>query len=201
MRNSFIYLASASPRRKALLAQIGVPLKMLLPGKDEDVEALEEIETGEAPRHYVMRVTAFKAGAGLLRLRARALPDAPLLVADTTVVLGRKILGKPRDRDDATQMLTALSGRTHRVLTAVAVTQGTRLDLALNESRVAMRVLTARDISRYIDTGEPFGKAGAYGIQGHAAAFVTRISGSHSGIMGLPLAETAQLLSSFGVEF
>jgi septum formation protein len=201
MAYPFVYLASASPRRKDLLKQIGVSFKMLLPSDDENIEALETVKRGESSRHYVMRVAALKAAAGLLRLRSRGLPDAPLLTADTTVVLGREILAKPANRDQAEAMLSALSGRTHRVLTAVAVAHRKRLDLALNESRVTMRTLTAKEISRYIETKEPFGKAGAYGIQGHAAAFITRILGSHSGIVGLPLAETAQLLASFGVDF
>jgi septum formation protein len=201
MSHPFIYLASASPRRKELLKQIGVSFKMLLPSDEENIEALESVHGGESSRHYVMRVAALKAGSGLVRLRSRGLADAPLLAADTTVVLGRQILGKPADRNAAEAMLTALSGRTHRVLTAVAVAHGKRLDLALNESRVTMRALSAKDISRYVDTKEPFGKAGAYGIQGRAATFVTRVVGSHSGIVGLPLAETAQLLASFGVDF
>jgi septum formation protein len=201
MSYTFIYLASASPRRKDLLKQIGVSFKMLLPSDEENIEALETINPGESSRHYVMRVAALKAGSGLVRLRTRRLADAPLLAADTTVVLGRRILAKPADRNEAEAMLLALSGRTHRVLTAVAVAHRKRLDLALNESHVTMRTLTPKDISRYISSREPFGKAGAYGIQGHAAAFVTHITGSHSGIVGLPLAETAQLLASFGVDF
>jgi septum formation protein len=199
--HSFIYLASASPRRRELLAQIGVEFRMLLAAPNEDVEGLEVPEKNESARHYVMRVTALKAGAALMRLRSRKLVDAPLLVADTTVSIEGMLLGKPRDGKDATRMLQRLSGRTHRVLTAVAVAYRRRLDFALSESRVTMAVLDAATLAHYLESGEAFGKAGAYAIQGRAAAFITRISGSHSGIVGLPLAETAQLLKSFDVKF
>ena len=199
-RSGFIYLASQSPRRHELLRQIGVAFEALLPGADEDSEALEAALPKEAPRHYVQRVAALKAGAAVLRLRARNLPPAPILAADTTVALGRQILGKPRDARDAGAMLQSLSGASHRVLTAVAVTDGRSLDLALSESRVWFRQLSTRAVTEYVASGEPLGKAGAYAIQGRAAAFVSRISGSHSGIVGLPLFETAVLLERYGVE-
>lgn len=198
-RSSFIYLSSQSPRRQELLRQIGVRFKLLLPDETEDAEALEAQLPGESPRHYVLRVTALKAGAAVVRHRRRGLPPAPILAADTTVALGRRILGKPRDAADAQDMLAALSGTTHRVLTAVAVTAGRRLELALSESRVTFRPVTAREIRAFVATGEADGKAGAYAIQGHAAAFASHISGSHSGIVGLPLFETARLLESFGL--
>jgi len=194
----FIYLASQSPRRQELLRQLGVPFELLLADASEDAEALEAEQAGEAPAHYVQRVTALKAGAAILRRRARGLPEAPILAADTTVVLGRRLLGKPVDAADARAMLARLSGKTHRVLTAVAVTDGQRLELALSSSRVRFAPLDAATIERYVATGEPLGKAGAYAIQGRAAAFVEAIEGSHSGIVGLPLFETAQMLARLG---
>lgn len=197
----FVYLASQSPRRQELLRQLGVPFALLLPDADEDAEALEVRTPGEDPRHYVQRVTALKAGAAVLRLRRRGLAPAPILAADTTVALGQSILGKPADDADAAAMLGRLSGRLHHVFTAVAVTDGKRLALALSDSRVRFAPLDAATIARYVATGEPRGKAGAYAIQGGAAAFVSNIAGSHSGIVGLPLFETAGLLRQFGWDF
>lgn len=197
---SFVYLGSQSPRRRELLAQLHVAHELLLADDDEDAEALERVEAGESPRAYVRRVTRLKADAALARLIDRRLPDAPLLVADTTVAIDDAILGKPADVDDARRMLAALSGRVHRVLTAVAIAHGDRIEEALSESRVRFRVLAPAEIDAYIATGEPFGKAGAYAIQGRAARFVERISGSHSGIVGLPLYETMELLHRFGVD-
>lgn len=193
----FIYLASQSPRRRQLLDQIGVRHLLLLPGADEDAEALEAVQPGEAPARYVVRVTGLKLSAALARLRARGLQPAPVLCADTTVALGRHILGKPADADEAAHMLRRLSGSTHRVLTAVAVGQGRRRAQRLSESRVSFAPLTPRQIRAYVQSGEPLGKAGAYGIQGRAAAFVADMRGSYSGIMGLPLFQTAQLLRTF----
>lgn len=193
-----IYLASQSPRRQELLAQIGVRFELLLAGADEDAEGLETLLTGEMPRHYVQRVTALKAGAAIVRRSSRHLPVAPILAADTTVALGRTILGKPANDDDARAMLRRLSGTVHRVLTAVAVTDGKRLDMRLSESRVRFGELSDAMIDAYIASGEPAGKAGAYALQGRAAAFVERIEGSHSGIVGLPLFETACLLRAHG---
>ncbi len=197
--SAFVYLASQSPRRAELLNQLGVRFVPLKPDPDEDSESLEAQWSGESARHYVQRVTALKAGAALVRLKVRKLADAPILAADTTVAVGRTILGKPADAADARRMLTLLSGRSHRVLTAVALARGRRLDMLLSESRVNFRVLKRADIEAYIQSGEPFGKAGAYAIQGRAATFVTHISGSQSGIVGLPLCETALLLERFGV--
>ena len=190
----FIYLASQSPRRRQLLEQLGVRLSLLLPDDAEAAEALEAVRPGEAPATYVRRVTGLKLQDALRRLNDRHLPPAPVLCSDTTVALGRQILGKPRDAQDAADMLARLSGQTHRVLTAVAIQSGQRRVDALSDSRVRFAALTPADIAAYIASGEWEGKAGAYAIQGRAAAFVEHISGSYSGIMGLPLFETAALL-------
>ncbi len=192
-----VYLASQSPRRSQLLEQLGVRHTLLLPSADEDAEALEVVLPGEAPADYVQRVTRLKLEAALRRRIARGLPDAPVLCADTTVALGRSILGKPRDAEDASRMLARLSGRSHRVLTAVALGQGTRMVQALSVSQVRFAVMDAHDIETYVASGEPMGKAGAYAVQGLAAAHIARISGSYSGIMGLPLFETAHALRQF----
>jgi len=192
----FIYLASQSPRRSQLLSQIGVAHELLLAGPDEDAEGLEEVRPGEAPRAYVQRVTLLKLEAAQQRLKKRGLPAAPILCADTTVSMGRQILGKPVDAQDAGRMLAALAGNTHRVMTAVAVATSTGCLQACSTSQVRFAPLTPGQISAYVATGEPMGKAGAYAIQGHAAAFIARISGSYTGIMGLPLFETAELLAA-----
>lgn len=194
-----LYLASQSPRRARLLEQIGVTAALLLPDPGEDAEALEATRPGELPAAYVRRVTRAKLQAAVARLRRRGGVPAPVLCADTTVALGRRILGKPADADDARAMLRALSGRTHRVLTAVAVHDGRRTHAALNVSHVRFGVLPAASIDAYVAGGEPFGKAGAYAIQGAIAAWIEHIDGSHSGIMGLPLHETARLLRAAGV--
>ena len=190
----FIYLASQSPRRRQLLEQLGERLSLLLPDDAEAAEALEAVRPGEAPATYVRRVTGLKLQDALRRLNDRHLPPAPVLCSDTTVALGRQILGKPRDAQDAADMLVHLSGQTHRVLTAVAIQSGQRRVDALSDSRVRFAALTPADIAAYIASGEWEGKAGGYAIQGRAAAFVEHISGSYSGIMGLPLFETAALL-------
>ena len=197
--HDFVWLASQSPRRLQLLEQLGVAQRPLLPGPDEDAEALEAERPGERPEDYVCRVTRAKLQAARRRLAERGLEPAPILCADTTVALGRRILGKPADADDAARTLAALSGRTHRVLTAVAVSRGARTLLALSTSRVRFGVLPPAVIERYVAEGEPFGKAGAYAIQGRIAAFIERIDGSHSGIVGLPLFETRRLLVEAGV--
>ncbi len=196
---SFVYLASQSPRRRDLLEQVDIAYVVLPPFPGEDVEALEARLGGETPRRYVRRVTGLKADAALARIERGGLREAPVLVADTTVAIGHRILGKPRDDGDARRMLRELSGRTHRVLTAVAVATTDRRHETLSESRVRFRRLTDDDIAAYCATGEPFGKAGAYAIQGRAAAFVERIAGSQSGIVGLPLFETMRLLRRFGI--
>ncbi len=196
---SFIYLASQSPRRSQLLQQIGVTHRMLPAGDEEDAEALEALVPGELPDVYVQRVTRLKLAAACRRLAQRGLPPAPVLCADTTVALGRRILGKPADAAEATDMLRRLSGRTHRVLTAVAVHDGRRSRAALQVSHVRFAAMPEAAIAAYVASGEPFGKAGAYAIQGAVAAWVAHIDGSHSGIMGLPLHESALLLRAAGV--
>jgi septum formation protein len=195
----FIYLASQSPRRRQLLEQLGVRHELLLPDASEDAESLEAVAGAEAPARYVQRVTGLKLDAAVQRLARRGLPAAPVLCSDTTVALGRRIYGKPADADDAARMLRALSGTTHRVLTAVALQHGRRRTTALSESRVTFAPISARQIQAYVASGEPMGKAGAYAVQGRAAAFISRLSGSYSGIMGLPMFETAQLLRAIGV--
>ena len=199
MKHRFVYLASQSPRRSQLLQQIGVHHRLLVAGADEDAEALEALCPGELPDVYVQRVTRLKLAAACARLTRHGLPPAPVLCADTTVALGRRILGKPADAAAAADMLQRLSGRTHRVLTAVAVHDGRRARSALQVSHVRFAAMSAADIAAYVGSGEPFGKAGAYAIQGAAAAWVAHIDGSHSGIMGLPLHETALLLRAAGV--
>jgi septum formation protein len=197
---SFVYLASQSPRRRELLTQWGVRHELLLPDADEDAEALEAVRANEAPASYVQRVTALKLEAAMARLKRRGLPAAPVLCADTTVALGRRILGKPADAAEARRMLADLSGRPHRVLTAVAVGKGARRWTALSASSVVFDALTPTQIRRYVEGGEPMGKAGAYAIQSALAGWIGHIEGSHSGIMGLPLFETAQLLKKAGVK-
>ncbi len=197
--HDFIYLASQSPRRRQLLEQLGVRCELLLPDASEDAEALEAERAGELPLAYVQRVTRAKLHAARQRLTQRGLPPAPILCSDTTVALGRRIHGKPRDAADAAAILQQLSGRTHRVITAVAVASGASESLSVSTSRVTFAELDAESIERYIASGEPFGKAGAYAIQGAAGAWVKRIDGSYTGIMGLPLFETAGLLRAVGV--
>lgn len=197
----FIYLASQSPRRSQLLEQLGVRHELLLPGADEDAEAMEAVLLNETPAAYVKRVTQLKLDAAVQRMKQRGLPNAPILCSDTTVALGRMIYGKPADASDAARMLGELAGARHRVLTAVAVGSGRKRQLALSESHVTFAPLSPRQIRHYVASGEPMGKAGAYAVQGRAAAFISHISGSYSGIMGLPMFETAQLLQSFGFKF
>lgn len=197
--HDFVYLASQSPRRQQLLGQLGVQPELLLPDEHEDAEALEALLPGELPAPYVQRAARAKLQAARQRLKRRALRPAPILCADTTVALGRRILGKPADAGQAREMLSALAGRSHRVLTAVAVWDGRRTHEALSLSHVHVAPLPAGLIEAYIASGDPFGKAGAYGIQGPIAGWISHIRGSHSGIMGLPLHETAQLLRRSGV--
>ena len=196
--SDFIYLASQSVRRSQLLDQLGVRHTLLLADANEDSESIEEALPGEAASRYVRRVTALKLEAALLRLQRRGLPSAPVLCADTTVAQGRRLLGKPVDAADARRMLSILSGHSHRVLTAVAIQQGHKRRDMLSVSSVTFAAMTPLQIARFVQTGEPLGKAGAYAVQGRAAAYISRIGGSHTGIMGLPLHETAQLLREFG---
>ncbi len=195
-----IYLASKSPRRRELLTQIGVRFDLLLfrtePREDEEVN--ESWLAGETPETYVQRVARAKAAFGVDLLAQRPLVVRPVLAADTTLDLDGEIIGKPRDEADAENILGRLSGRSHRVLTAIAVGRGDRLEHRLSVSEVRFRPLSADEIRHYVRSGEPMDKAGAYGIQGRAAAFIEEIHGSHSGIVGLPLCETALLLREFG---
>jgi septum formation protein len=199
----FVYLASQSPRRQELLQQLGVRYELLLPRPDEDAEALEAERPGEPAHDYVVRVCQAKAQAARARLVAGAHREAPILVADTTVTIDDAILGKPVDAEEAIAMLARLAGREHEVLTALAVVaaNGTLLPAALSVSRVRFAAVQADALARYVASGEPFGKAGAYGVQGRAAEFIERIEGSYSGIMGLPLFETAALLRAASIDF
>ena len=196
----FIYLASQSPRRSQLLDQLGVRHELLLPGPEEDSEGLEVAIKNEAPTAYVKRVTGLKLDAALARMLERDLPPAPILCSDTTVALGRRIYGKPENAKDAVRMLSELAGCQHRVLTAIIVQYGHNRLEALSESRVTFAPLTAAQIKGYVASGEPLGKAGAYAVQGRAAGFISQIRGSYSGIMGLPMFETAQLLCALGLK-
>lgn len=195
----FVYLASQSPRRRQLLEQLGVIYELLLPDVDENAEALEAVLPREAPLAYVQRVTQLKLDAALARRQRRGLPAAPVLCSDTTVALGRMILGKPLDGPDAARILSALSGKTHRVLTAVTLGTEQQRQQAVSISKVTFAAMTETQIQAYVDSGEPMGKAGAYGVQGRAAAHISHISGSYSGIMGLPMFETNTLLNGFGL--
>lgn len=196
-----IYLASRSPRRRDLLTQIGVRFHLLLfradPEPDPDLD--ETVLRGETPAVYVKRVARAKAEAGWARLEQRNLPRAPVLSADTTVALQGRILGKPRDRQEAAEMLAALSGKRHEVLTAVALMYDAHLEVALSESEVQFCELGEADIREYLATGEADDKAGAYAIQGAGAVLVRRVEGSVTNVIGLPLAETRALLSTVGL--
>lgn len=189
MPEPVIYLASRSPRRAELLRQVGVVFELI------ELDVDESVEPGEQAADYVRRVAEEKAWAGI-GVRERALP---ILGADTAVVVDGDILGKPSGREEALGMLARLSGRTHRVLSSVAVADGDSCHVALNETRVTFRSLAPAEAAAYWATGEPADKAGAYGIQGMGAIFVERIEGSYSGVMGLPLFETARLLERYGI--
>jgi len=197
-RHSFVYLASQSPRRKQLLEQLGIKFELLLPDASEDAEALEVVRPNEKPRTYVQRVTALKLEAALQRLKNRGLTPAPVLCSDTTVAIGNTIFAKPDNAEHAKEMLRQLSGQTHRVLTAVSIGTMRKQSRALSISQVRFADLSKQDIDRYVASQEPLGKAGSYAIQGKAAAFISHISGNYSGIMGLPMFETAHLLREFG---
>jgi septum formation protein len=212
MKYDFIYLASQSPRRQELLSQIGVRFELLLPTPEEDAESLEIVLANESAADYTQRVTIAKSIAALKRWYQRRqvdieLPWAPILCADTTVSLpgspDHAILGKPIDEEDAIRILQILSGQTHWVYTAVAITPEPKSKpvCALQKSRIRFATLSLEQIERYVSSGEAFGKAGAYGIQGMAATFIEEISGSYSSIMGLPLFETTQLLQAAHVRF
>lgn len=198
---SRLYLASQSPRRRELLKQIGVRFELLLlrndPRRQIDVDELPLAQ--EAPVAYVERVCCEKARAAVEALHLRALRAAPILTADTVVTVDGKILGKPDDHSHAADILRQLSGRTHEVITAVAVAMDERTECRVVTTRIRFAVLDDARIRRYLAGGEAHGKAGAYGIQGQAAAFVEHLEGSYSGVVGLPLFETVELLKSFGI--
>lgn len=196
-----IYLASKSPRRRDLLRQIGVDFDVLsfrIGERGEDADVDETPFPDEAVDRYVERLALAKAQAGMRRVLWRKMLRRLVLAADTALEVDGTIIGKPADAADAHAILARLSGRRHRVLTAVAISDGERTRSRLSVSEVSFRTLSEHDIRRYVATGEPFDKAGAYAIQGHAAIFVEEIRGSYSGIMGLPLFETAALLETFG---
>jgi septum formation protein len=194
----FVYLASQSPRRQALLDQIGVAYQVLLPTDPEAAEALEAVLPLESALKYVKRVTRLKLQSAMQQMQQQSLVSAPVLCADTTGVVDSLILGKPANASEATKMLSLLSGKTHLVLTAVAIGHNQDIHLALSRSRVKFALMTALEIQDYVASQEPMGKAGAYAIQGRASAFISRVSGSYSGIMGLPLYETTLLLKKIG---
>ena len=200
MSAPLLYIASKSPRRQALLRQLDIEFETLLLrealGRDRDV--VEQAHDAEPALHYVERIARTKAQVGWQRMQNRKLAERPVLSADTEVVLDGEVFGKPRDADDAVRMLKRLSGRTHQVLTAVAVRFRDAIEVDVSTSKVTLRRLAAAEIERYAATGEPLDKAGGYAVQGRAAAFVARIEGSYSGIVGLPLCETATLLGRVG---
>ena len=200
IHNQRIYLASASPRRRELLKQVGVHFEVLLlrthhPRCDVDEAPL----LGERPEDYVVRVARAKAEAGCKHLHERHLPRFPVLAADTTVTVDGDIIGKPDGREDAEAILQRLSGKTHQVMTGIAVAFENRIESTLSITHVEFKQLDAEEIRRYVATGEPHDKAGAYAIQGRGAIFISCIEGSYSGVMGLPLFETAQLLQQFHI--
>jgi septum formation protein len=196
-----IYLASKSPRRRELLRQIGVEFELLLlrdqTPRGPDVN--EHVHPGELPQDYVARVTSEKAAFAWSMMLQRRLPMRPVLAADTTVVIDGNILGKPASTGEAVDMMRLLSGRTHQVLTSIALHLNQHSWQVTQTSDVSFSRLSEEQISRYCATQEPYDKAGGYGIQGHAALFIRHIAGSYSGIMGLPLFETAQLLQEAGI--
>lgn len=196
-----LYLASKSPRRQELLRQLDIEFETLLLrealGRDRDV--VETALDAEPAAHYVERMARTKAQVGWQRMHDRKLAERPVLGADTEVVLDGEVFGKPANIDDAIRMIKRLSGRTHQVLTAVALRYRDRTEVEVSVSRVTLRRLGAAEIERYAATGEPLDKAGAYAVQGRAAAFISRLEGSYSGVVGLPLCETAVLLARMGV--
>lgn len=196
-----IYLASRSPRRRELLKQIGVPFELLLLREDlrRGVDVDETPLPDESPGVYALRIVGAKVRAAAHQIAQRGLPQKPALAADTSIVFDESIIGKPDSPEHAARILRALSGREHQVLTAVAVVLREQIETQISVSSVWFRELSDAEIRRYIASSEPLDKAGAYAIQGRAGAFVTRIAGSYSGIMGLPLAETIDLLQRFDV--
>jgi septum formation protein len=198
---SRIYLASRSPRRRELLRQIGVHYEVLLLRESADREDVDETPLpDESSVAYVERIACTKAATGWARLTQRSIPRYPVLGADTAVIVDDEILGKPIDRQAACDMLCKLAGRSHEVVTGVALAYEGRCEVLVNTSVVTFRALDDAEVRAYVSTGEPLDKAGGYAIQGRAAPFITNLSGSYSGVMGLPLYETAQLLERFGIK-
>jgi septum formation protein len=197
-----VYLASKSPRRQELLRQLGVDFTELLlrEAASRRRDIVETPRTDEPPLEYIKRVARTKAAVGWHQMGRRSLAPKPVLAADTDVVLNGAVLGKPKDATSATEMLRRLSGQTHEVSTAVAVRWNTQIIITVSSSRVTFRALTDDEIDRYVATSEPFDKAGAYAIQGRGAAFVSHLEGSYSGVMGLPLFETAEILAKIGYQ-
>lgn len=197
--NQRIYLASRSPRRRELLDQVGVEFDTLLfrgPPRD-DMDVSEAPKPGEDPMSYVKRIACSKAEGGARRVTWRNLRNQPVLAADTTLDVDGRIVGKPDNADQAREILRLIAGREHSVITAVALANEHEMQFKVSVNRVRFGAMTSEDIERYISTGEPFDKAGAYGVQGFAAAYIAEIHGSYSGIMGLPLYETVELLRHF----
>ena len=196
----FFYLASQSPRRHQILRDIGASFKPLdlIEGVSSDADFDESILEGEKPLAYVSRVSMLKARAGQRHLKKNLLVNAPVLSADTTVAINEIILGKPVDKEDAQHMLERLSGKTHEVISVVSMHFEDKIEQMTSVTKVTMKQLSTDEIQRYIESDEPFGKAGGYGIQGLASLFISRIEGSYSGVMGLPIFETGRLLESFG---
>lgn len=196
-----IYLASRSPRRRELLKQIGVPFELLLLRTDlrRGADVDETLLPDESPGVYALRIANAKVKSAVQQVALRGLPQKPVLAADTVVVFDDQVIGKPEDVEHAARILRALSGREHQVLTAVAVALREKIETQISVSSVWFRELSDAEIRRYCASGEPLDKAGAYAVQGRAGSFVTRIAGSYSGIMGLPLAETTELLQKFNI--
>jgi septum formation protein len=201
MSAPLLYLASKSARRQQLLRQLDIEFESLLlreaAGRERDV--VEEAVDREPPHHYVERMARTKAQVGWQRMQNRKLAERPVLGADTEVVLDGDVFGKPRDADDALRMIKRLSGRTHQVVSAVALRYRERTEVDVSVSRVTLRRLGAAEMERYVATGEPFDKAGGYAVQGRAAGFISRLEGSYTGVVGLPLYETAALLARIGM--
>lgn len=201
MPTRFVFLASNSPRRSELLRQIGVAHEVVVADSANGMSAVDETpHAGETPAEYVVRLACSKAEAGWAHLSKERAPPHPVLAADTTVALGNTILGKPGSDIEAHAMVSTLSGRTHAVYTGIAVASASGIATALSRSNVTMRKITDDEIDRYVALGESVDKAGAYAVQGHAAMFIERIEGSYSGVMGLPLFETANLLIDAGLQ-
>ena len=197
---NIIYLASKSPRRRELLKQIGVHYELLMMRELSPRVDVDEVPLRDESAHaYVQRIVMLKAAVAAKVMRERRLPLRPILTADTTVTMDGDVLGKPVDRDDAVRMLKRLAGESHQVLTAVAVVADGEVKHVLSTSFVAFAPLSDEEIKRYVDSGEPMDKAGGYAVQGLAAKFIAKLSGSYSGVMGLPLYETATLLRQCGI--